>query len=253
MAKTKRKIVIRAGRLLLAVAYTQARASDPDHVRAQKSKASSEARKRMNQKYSYQKLELSIAANFKPGDLWVTLTYDDAHLPETRKAAIAEMRKYIVLLRRAWRRSGKELRYIYCTEDKHGEGRLHHHIIVNGGLSEAETIRSLWTGGADCDLQRIDAWGGYEALAKYMTKEAREPGGTPVGARTWTPSQNLVKPTRESCMIDDCETVTAPVGAVVLDKDSKVNGWGAFDYIKCLLPEEPEPRRVRPPKRPKSS
>ena len=56
--------------------------TDSPRARASKRKLSSEAQKRMNAKYSYQKLELMLAANFLPGDLVVSLTYDDRHLAQ---------------------------------------------------------------------------------------------------------------------------------------------------------------------------
>lgn len=238
-------ITVRAGRLFFGVAYTQARACDPPQVRAAKSKVSTAARRKMNHTHAWQKLMAILAANFGSKDLVVTPSYDDDHLPATRKAANACMSRYIRLLRQEFRQKGRDLKYVYCTENKHSEGRWHHHLVIPA--ADYETIRSLWPYGTDIEIEPLDMWG-YMELAKYLTKEAREPGA-PVGARSWTSSQNLAKPVRESRMVEDFVSLTPPPGAVVLSRDSKSNEWGCYEYLCCLLPEDPPARRVRPPRR----
>lgn len=235
-------ITVRAGRLFFGVAYTQARAGDPPQVRAAKSKVTTAARRKINLRLAWQKLMLLLAANFDASDLFVTLTYDDAHLPATRKAANACLAKYLALLRRSFRQEGRELKYVYCTESVHSEGRWHHHLVIPA--CAYETVRSLWTGGTDIEIGAIDAWG-YEELARYLTKEAREPGA-PVGARSWSCSRNLERPVRESRMVEDYVTLAPPPGASVLGRDSMVNEWGSYEYLCCLLPAPPKPRRRRP-------
>lgn len=235
-------ITVRAGRLFFGVAYTQARAGDPPRVRAAKSKVTTAARRKINLRLAWQKLMLLLAANFDTSDLFVTLTYDDAHLPATRKAANACLAKYLTLLRRAFRQEGRELKYVYATEHKDDGGRWHHHLVIPA--CAYETVRSLWTGGTDIEIGAIDAWG-YEELARYLTKEAREPGA-PVGARSWSCSRNLERPVRESQMVEEYVTLAPPPGASVLGRDSMVNEWGSYEYLCCLLPAPPQGRRTRP-------
>ncbi len=244
MSKSKRMITVLAGRLFFGVCYTQARAYDPPQVRAAKSKVSSEARRKVNLRRAWQKLMLLLAANFDTSALVVTLTYDDEHLPGSRKEALAKIGKYLTLLRREFRREGRELRYVYCTEHKHGDGRWHHHLVVPA--ASFELIRSLWAYGSDINIETVDAYG-YEELAKYLTKEAREEGA-PVGARSWSCSRNLERPVHESVLVEDYVSLAPPPGAVVLGRDSKVNEWGAFEYLSCLLPAEAPVRRARPPR-----
>ena len=81
MARTRTRKIITAGLLVVEAIYPRVEAKDGSRARAAKHKASSEAQKRMNAIYSWQKLELMLAANMRPGDLWLTVTYDDAHLP----------------------------------------------------------------------------------------------------------------------------------------------------------------------------
>ena len=92
MAKFKKIIV--AGPLVVECVYPAPNPRDSAGVRAGKKALSSAAQQQMNLKYAYQKLELLIAANFGVRDLYVTLTYDDAHLPRNRAEARAAMRAF---------------------------------------------------------------------------------------------------------------------------------------------------------------
>ena len=114
MSKTLKQV--RAGRLVYAVVYTTPSALDPPKARAQKQRASTAAREKLNARTSFQKLERTLAANFDNGDLYLTLTYDDKHLPEDREAAIRRIRSFLSKLRKARKARGQLLHYIYVTE-----------------------------------------------------------------------------------------------------------------------------------------
>ena len=115
MAKRRKTVV--AGRLVFETAYPAALPSDAEHVRQAKTKMSSAARRRLNLKAACRQLELLIAANFDRRDLVVALTYDDAHLPQSRAEAVKNLKKFFRALRGVRRRQGlPELKYIYVTE-----------------------------------------------------------------------------------------------------------------------------------------
>lgn len=239
MGKNRIKTV-RAGRLVYSVCYSQAIGSDTPTVRAAKNKVSSEARQRLNFRAAWQKLELLLAANFGPDDLFVTLTYDEAHLPDDRAAALNYFKKYIGRLRTACRRAGADLRYVYNVEEMpdapDGAQRLHHHMVVS--RTDAETLRSLWAAG-DVQIEPLldGPTDSYEARARYIVKE-RHPGavGRRVGLRAWSGSRNLKKPEAESDLVPDSVTIAAPPGAFVLDRRDEGNCYGVYSYIKYLLP-----------------
>lgn len=246
----KRRKAIRAGRVVKAVLYSCPYPSDGDQARAAKSKCSSLARQAINLRCAWQKLEMELAANFEYGDLHAVFTYDDDHLPDGRDDAAGRLKKFIVQLRKARRLAGEALRYVYVTEGAHGDKRLHHHMALNGSMADLELLRSLWPYG-DVHAETIDERG-YEGLAQYLTKEAREHGGTR-GLRSWTPSRNLKKPEVESGWVPDDMTLSAPPGAIVLDSLPPVrNEFGEFSYIKYLLPvPKVKKRKGRPKARPK--
>lgn len=225
------------------VLYTAPEPRDGERARAEKSRMTAAAQKIMNDKTARGRLEMLLAANFTGRDLFVTLTYRDTDLPAKRAGAVKCVRKFIKNLRKHRALRGQVLRYIYTTEGKHGEARLHHHLVLNATGQDVELIRSLWPYGDVIDVQRIDE-NDFVALAVYITKESVE--GRPVGAQMWTRSRNLKKPRVESCFVPDDTTLAAPPGCNILEKEEKITGYGSYCYIKYLLPSPPPARAAFP-------
>ena len=74
----------------------------------------------------FNKRLLHVAA-FSNKDLFVTLTYRDKSLPSTRKEAVKLLRQFFKNLRKYRNARNLLTKYIYVTEELHGEKRLHHH------------------------------------------------------------------------------------------------------------------------------
>jgi hypothetical protein len=258
MRKSKRLVTVTAGRLVGCLIYSQGLAADSPRARAEKAKCRSAARKKLNFKNSYEKLQLLLAANFSRNDLYLTLTYDDEHLPGSRSEARKRLARFFRGFAASRRAAGEVFKYIKCTHEMLDDGgrRLHHHLVINAGDEQRdyELIRSLWDQGDNIDIRPVCNTVYYECddfleLARYLARE-RDPDAplTAVGARSWSGSRNLRKPVRESVLVDEVLTVEAPPGAFVLDVDEKRNEFGSFKYIKYLLPERgpplPRPARV---------
>ena len=95
---------MRAGRVVRQALYPP---KDPNpNGRRRAISVSKEDMQRANLKTSYEKLLMLMCANFSPGDWWVTLTYDDDHLPETREV-------FLILLQASFPRSGRPPRCPY--------------------------------------------------------------------------------------------------------------------------------------------
>ncbi|MCL2350590.1 MAG: hypothetical protein FWC67_03810, partial [Defluviitaleaceae bacterium] len=133
-------------------------------------KPSRVAQERLNHRNRARRVARLLHCNFAKGDLWATLTYDDAHLPADDAAAQRDIQNYIRRLRAFGKKQGgaQELKYIYVTE--RGKGRVHHHIIMN--FADREAAERLWGKGARGQTRRIapDDFG-LEGLANYITKE----------------------------------------------------------------------------------
>lgn len=242
----KRKKTITAGQLVLVTLASMPLPRDADHVRAEKSRAMSAARARMNLKHSRQKLELLLAANFGKSDYYITLTYDDAHLPPSRPAAKKILKSFFARVRKHRRARNQDLKYIYVTEGLHGAKRIHHHIVING-YGDIDDLMSLWVYG-HTKHEHINPRQ-FDDLATYLTKEPRD--GIPQnGKRCWTPSLNLNKPTAQSEVVADDLDLVPPAGAIILEHIENHTEFGSFTYYKYFVPN-PAPRLLRRPSRKK--
>lgn len=235
-----------AGQLRRVVVYPKLSWKDR-RARGPRRALTTKAQEKLNHRKSFEHLEELIHCNFERGFRWVTLTYRDTDLPPDRPSANKKVAAFLRKLRTHWRRHGAELKYIYCTQEVQSDGsrRLHHHLILNRcGPDDFDVIRSLWTW---CDPIGVDVqWlCGHEQItdkAHYMTHEARDHGKQHKGARQYTASQNLSKPVKEAIEVPDDVTVTAPYGAIIIDSDAVRNEYGAFTYIKYVLPARPQNR-----------
>lgn len=152
MAKRKKTII--AGSIVKTIIYTAPEPLDGKRTRAEKSRMTTAAQKAMNDKAARGRLEMLMAANFTGRDLFITTTYRDDDLPPNRAEAVKRIRGFIKALREHRKARGQELKYIYTTEEKHGEARLHHHLVINSTGADIEVIRSLWPYGDVVDYQR---------------------------------------------------------------------------------------------------
>lgn len=248
MAKYKR--IITAGPLVIEAVYPAPNPRDSEGVRAGKRALSTEAKRLLNLKCAYQKLELLIAANFTRGDLYLTLTYDDAHLPPTRKAAVANMHRFWRRMRAARQKEDKPLSYIYVTEHRHGEGRWHHHALINSTGGDLSLLQMCWPyGRVELRRIRIDRDYTFETLARYLCKEERDKPGL----RLWSSSSNLRKPQRECCRVPNDTPLSPPPGVTVLADNGDVRtAYGHYRYIKYYargLLDAPAPKAKRRRKR----
>ena len=183
------KRTITAGPLVMVALYPAASTKDGATARQKKRELSTRAQQLMNLKYAWQKLKLLIAANFGPKDLFLTLTYTDECLPSDRDQVMRDVAAFVKSLRR--HRPGQELRYIYCIEHKHGEGRWHVHMLLNSTGDDFDLILRLWKrGGVEFKKIRVDREKNYESLARYFCKEPRDKPGDCL----WSGSKKLRKP-----------------------------------------------------------
>lgn len=142
--------------------------------RQAKERASPERIRKQNQRNREKRLRRKIKANFQPGDLWITLKY-----PKGTRKPLGEVKKdfkrFRDALRKAYRRQGEELKYIYRMEIGR-RGGIHIHILVNrvSGKPDTDVIaQRAWKYGR-IHFESIYEQGGYEDLADYITKQPDE-------------------------------------------------------------------------------
>lgn len=181
--------------------------------RGKRSRVTAPKQKDINEKNARRYLVQLGNGNFGKGDYHISLTYNKKNLPGTVEEAEKCVSNYLRKLARRREKLGLEpLKYILVTEYKYSKDgrsltRIHHHIIMNGGLNRTE-IEIMWTkdrinwrkasdtpnyfdeinqiGWANADRIQVDE-NGIEALCKYITKD-------PVGKKRWSSSRNLRRP-----------------------------------------------------------
>lgn len=197
-------------------------------------------REAINVKTACMRLELLLYANFGPKDWFVTLTYDNAHLPPNYEAARKNAPAYLRKVREARRIRGLPCGYVYVMEGLHGDRRIHHHLVIQRADGDKMLVRSLW-GKGFVDIRTIEDFGGLRKLAGYITKEPRKTGKLRVGQRMWTPSRGLIKPERFDMELPLGEHYVPLSGAVPFDEsrfpEHIDNAFGRYARYDYELPE----------------
>lgn len=187
-----------------------------------KKKESTQKQKNLNEKRSKRKFVQIANTNFGAGDLHLSLTYNKQHLPETLEDAERIVHNFLNKTKRKMKKeTEQDLKYMLVTEYTPEDGereeavsedkrikavRIHHHIILNGGLSRDDlelmwsSTRINWKKASDPEYRKtVDSYGfvncdrlqpnenGIEGLVNYINKRKK-------GCKKWSTSMNLKKP-----------------------------------------------------------
>lgn len=185
---------IRAGEQLELEIYPQFTRKEDIPIEGQIKRDNSRAQKNLNDKNAKKYVERLINQNFNDGDIWITLTYDDAHLPPDGDidTAIKNMQKYISRINYQRRKRGlPNAKYIYVTEyDPAAEIRWHNHMVMDGAL-DMDTVESCWKQSSRNEVRKLRKdENGLSGLANYIVKEKDRIKSE----RRWNSSKGLKKP-----------------------------------------------------------
>lgn len=238
MAKTLK--LIDAGALQVAALYKRRTGRESPKARAAKQKASCDAQRRMNQIYSYQKLELMLAANYpRAGSALVCCTtFDDAHMPKSRGEAQLRFKYFLKLLRKERAAEGLTEPVVFWAPEilTSESGRWHFHFVIDATGRDLDMLRRCWIYGSDIDAEklRVDAEKDHESLARYMTKELRECQEYEArpGLHGWSCTRNAKRPEIETLVVEDDYRLEAPEGSEVLLDERKRTEYASFHILK---------------------
>ena len=164
--------------------------------RSKKKKESLPKQKRLNEKRARKRIRQITNTNFNEKDYLATLTHKKP--PKTVGEALKERQKFLDRAKYHMAKLGLVLKYIAVTEfggTEDNPTNIHHHIIINGGLTRDE-LEDLWSSGRGKNREPIGRANvrrlqpdkmGLAGLAEYITKR-------PEGKKRWTCSQNLERP-----------------------------------------------------------
>lgn len=245
MARATRRIRD-AGAIVEIAQYTHVKATDGGNVRREKKKSTSEVMQLYNKKTSIRRFSLMLAKNFRAGDTVGCVTYDDMHLPKSRKEAERRFKYFRDKLRKAYAEHGVELVMFWSTENKHGDGRWHHHFVCTATGDDYDLIRRAWIYGSvsefsPLEINEEEKEDGYYKLAEYFAKEKREK----LGLRSWSYTRNALKPEQEVYILDDNDEPQIPEGVIVFENRRNPTAFGTFCYIRYMIPQAALPPRIK--------
>ena len=156
--------------------------------RSKKRKPTSETMKKLNQRNAERKLIRLLNTNFTKEDIRFDLTYDSDHCPDSPEGAQREMQNFLRRVKRYRAKNGlPELKYIAVTEVGSKGGRVHHHIVMSGGIS-INTLAEIWGRGYTTAKPLQFDEQGLAGIAVYLLK------AEPVLSKRWSASRNLEQP-----------------------------------------------------------
>lgn len=255
MSELIRQEIIDGGAVVYMIESPARQRGDSDRIREAKRKTTSEAQRARNRILSTRELELRLAKNFpRAGSgLVIVLTYDDRHLPKSRKEAQRRFKYFLDKLRKERRKAGlPEPRCIYAPEALSSRsGRWHHHIVLDNTGKDLDMIRRCWIYGSDieCEKLRVDKEKNHETLARYMNKELREAQEyeCKAGLHGWGCTRNCLRPEVDVRTVERTERLRPPRSAQILLHERKQNELSWWAVTKYRLPARcfPKPPRAQ--------
>lgn len=216
----------KGGNLVSVAIYSRPLPRDTKAQRAEKHRVTCEAQRKINNKTRYGNLAFLLSANFNQfKDFFITLSYEEEFVPTTRKAAIKNEQGFIRRLRDMRKKRGVDMKYIVVTEGKHGEKKFHHHLVINATdfSQDLKDIRRAW-GFGHVEIETLfnsnHCDSSWMAIAKYLSKErpVDGPDVTPVGARIYSCSRNLIHPKAVYEIVEEKEQAQIPKDAEIIEQ-----------------------------------
>ncbi len=200
--------------------------------RAPRVKATPEQIAKQNHTNKVKKVRRLIILNFHPWDLWLTLKYPRG-TRMTSKEVLKDVQDWTGKLRSRYRKAGEELKWIRRIEiGKYGG--IHVHILINRPRSIKDidlVCKELW-GRAGINFQSLREEGGYEQLAEYICKKAKD--DETEGQLSFLPEED-----RKRCLsYKTSKNLVRPEDVFNKDCEKKYSHW----TMRRLIEEGPKPR-----------
>ena len=219
----------------------------PPGRRRKKCRPTSDVQAAINQRNAERSAARLVHLNFGPGDIALHLTYRDE--PADAAAGKRDLYNFLSRVKRLRVKLGlPDLKYLSCTEiSRGGSGRMHHHVIMSGGV-DRDVLERAWGKGYANSKRLQFGEDGVAGLARYVAKGRHF-------YRRWNRSRNLAKPeaaVRESTHAELSAAVRSIKGSVahahfeglwpgwqLTTADCVKNAYNRCDYVRY------EMRRVR--------
>lgn len=187
--------------------------------RRKRCKPTSLIQEKLNQRNAEKRLTRLVHNNFTEEDMALHLTYRSGEEPATAEDAQRDLDNYIRRIKRRYKKLGIEMKYIRCTEYGKRGGRVHHHMILTGGLDRDELERLWGKGYANSKRLQFEK-DGVTGLAHYVAKDK-------TFFKRWIPSRNLKQP---EPTIQDGKITGADINAL-RDAIEERRAWQLFEAM----------------------
>lgn len=196
--------------------------------RAAKENLSTEKMEEYNCMEARRKCARMVNANFRQGDLFLTLTFRERVDVEN---ALRLFRNFISRLKRLRKRKGySELKYLYVVESK--RKREHIHLLINKMELTMKELSEVW-GLGRVMVSILEPGGDYTGLAFYITKENYKEYG-----KRWSGSRNLAKPKEKVMLISkekEIKRARVPKNYKVIEDISYFSEYtGKTKYLRAV-------------------
>lgn len=242
-----------AGKVLERECYFTYRVKRESEKREPKVKPSSEATKKYNTRQRIKKLRRLMNENFVDGDYLLTLDYFRNN-NITNEQMQKEVEKFCRKMRTAFKKAGKEFKYIY-TKEIGPKGSRHIHMLIP--RCDLELIRKFWTNGG-INVKPLYSDGQYSKIAEYFIKYSEKTESTLLAqgekvGKAYYPSRNLRKPRVKKKVVSARQWRKNPTErkGYYFDKDSvhegisELTGYEYFSYSLIKLDLEGGPPNGR--------
>lgn len=136
--------------------------------RAKRKRPTPEQIRKRNQWNKERRARHKLRAWFHPNDYLVTLTYRKEDRPEGMDQAKKELAAFLRKVRKGYKKTGQELRYLRNIEAG-TKGAWHVHLVINR-IPDADLIlKASWPHGG-IDFRLLYERGEFAELAAYITK-----------------------------------------------------------------------------------
>ncbi|MBR1623849.1 MAG: hypothetical protein IJ675_08090 [Pseudobutyrivibrio sp.] len=232
-----------AGKVLERECYFTYRVKREPEKRQPKVKPSTDATKKYNTRQRIKKLRRLMNENFQDGDYLATLDFfKNKNL--SNYAMQKEIEKFLRKMRTAFKKSGKEFKYIY-TKEIGPRGSRHIHILMP--KCDLDLIRKCWINGG-INVKPLYSDGQYSKIAEYFIKYSEKTENTLLEqgekiGKAYYPSRNLKKPKVKKKVVSARQFKRTPTErkGYYLDKESvqegisELTGYEYFSYSLIKL------------------
>jgi len=158
----------RLGNVIEVEQYHTGRYGAPGQGRKKKKKPTPEQVARINQANKEKICRRKLRAHFNVGDYFTDLTYAKDARPPDMEAAKQHFREFMRIVRREYRKRGRELKWIRNIEVGQ-RNAWHVHLVINRIPDTDLIIRKAWKQGKVI-IQNLTPDGEFKKLAEYITK-----------------------------------------------------------------------------------